>query len=60
MDLERAQEILHAEETIPVTLNGERVWIESVDPSRKEVQVHLERDPNVRKSVSPQQLTEIQ
>lgn len=59
MDIERAQEIFDAEETIPVMLNGESVWIERVDPNKDQVQVHLQNDPNERKTVSPDQLQEV-
>lgn len=60
VDLERAEQILRAEETIPVTLNGEQVWIERVDVNNEQVQVHKQSDPNERMTVSPQQLQELQ
>lgn len=59
MDIERAQEIFEASETIPVMLNGESVWIERVDPNKDQVQVHLQSQPNERKTVSPDQLQEV-
>jgi len=59
MELERAKQILLAEKTIPVVLNGEPVWIESVDVNKEEVQVHLQQNPNERKTVSPGQLQEL-
>jgi H-type small acid-soluble spore protein len=60
MELERAKQILQAEETIPVVLNGEPVWIESVDANKQEVQVHLQQNPRERRTVSPGQLQELQ
>lgn len=59
MDMKRAQEILQAEETIPVMLNGEPVWIEGVDTLSEQVQVHMEKNPDERKTVSPEQLQEL-
>lgn len=59
MDLERAEQILRAEETIPVTLNGEPVWIERVDVNNEQVQVHKQANPDERMTVSPQQLQEL-
>jgi len=56
--MNRAQEIFRAEETIPVTLNGEQVWIEQIDTSNEQVQVHMRTNPNDRKTVSPEQLQE--
>jgi H-type small acid-soluble spore protein len=60
MELERAKQILQSEETIPVVLNGEPVWIENVDVNSAQVQVHLQQNPKERKSVSPDQLQELQ
>jgi|HigsolmetaAR204D_1030405.scaffolds.fasta_scaffold00043_68 H-type small acid-soluble spore protein len=60
MELERAKQILLAEETIPVVLNGEPVWIESVDVNKEEVQVHLQQNPSERRTVTPGQLQELQ
>ncbi len=32
MDLQRARQVINADETIRVTHNGSPVWIESLDP----------------------------
>lgn len=58
MDAERAKQIITAEETIPVMLEGEPVWLERVDHGL--VQVHLESNPNEKRTVDPQSLQELQ
>lgn len=58
MDVNRAQEILQSTERIDVQLNGQSVWIDSVDTQKQSATVHAEENPDDRKTVSIDQLTE--
>ncbi|HEX7057767.1 MAG TPA: small, acid-soluble spore protein, H family [Bacilli bacterium] len=58
MNIERAKEILHATETIDVQLNGQSVWIESVNPD-KTVNVRLMESGSPQKKVLPDELQEM-
>lgn len=60
MDLERASQIIAAEEKIPVMLDGEPVWLEQVDTDQGQVHVHFEQSPNEKLTVDPQSLQELQ
>ena len=57
MNYDRAQDILLSKDTITVTWNGEKVWIDSVDAYSGVAKVHPENDPKVSKNVP---ITELQ
>jgi small acid-soluble spore protein H (minor) len=59
MDVNRAQEILKSTDRIDVQLNGEAVWIDSVDTENHVAQVHAEHNPSERKTVSVDNLQEV-
>lgn len=46
MDTHRAKEILNSSEKINVQLNGQPVWIESVDSDTHTVQVQMGDEPS--------------
>lgn len=60
MDVNRAQEILQAKDIIEVRLNGQSVWIEEVDQKNETAKVRLEGNPNDKRIVAVDELTEIQ
>jgi H-type small acid-soluble spore protein len=60
MDVQRAQEIIASERIIPVMNQGVPVWIESVDAIRGTASVHEENNKLSKKTVSVQELTELQ
>jgi H-type small acid-soluble spore protein len=45
LKLSRVQEILQSEETIDVRMQGDPVWIVSLDELHETVKVHLANDP---------------
>lgn len=59
MNISRAQEILNAEKTIDVKLDGVPVWIDKVDSSTDSVIVHVVNQPSNQKTVSVQELREV-
>jgi len=58
METERAEEIFNSKEEIGVHLNGQSVWIESVDTANHTVQVKMEGNPQDRKTVPSNLLQE--
>jgi small acid-soluble spore protein H (minor) len=58
MDMNRAQQIIDAPGKINVTLNGQSVWIDSVDASSGMANVHPEQNPQDTQKVSVNQLQE--
>lgn len=61
MDVSRAQAIMEAVEKVDVTLNGRKVWIDSVDSTTQMATVHEEeRHPIESETVRVQELHEIQ
>ena len=58
MNIQRAQEILQAEETIPVYLNGKSVWIEEVFPISRTVLLHDTEQPDEQQTVAATELEE--
>ncbi|WP_166246335.1 H-type small acid-soluble spore protein [Paenibacillus turpanensis] len=60
MDVNRAQEIIEAIDKIDVVLNGEKVWIDSVDSTTKTATVHPEdKVPVESKTVRVDELREV-
>lgn len=59
MDAKRAQEIVAAEETIPVQYNGSLIWIDSVDPERQTARVHPQDNPGQVMEVPVDRLQEL-
>ncbi len=60
MKVDRAQEIVRAEEKINVKLNGVSVWIDSVDPEQELAKVHVENRPADARVVPVGELQEVQ
>ncbi|GGG21466.1 H-type small acid-soluble spore protein [Paenibacillus abyssi] len=58
MDAMRAQQIVQSEDTIPVHLEGQSVWIEKVDTTNGMAAVHLEDNPNHKQTVPVDRLQE--
>lgn len=58
MDLARAKQILDAEQKINVTLNGQPVWIDSIDTESRTAKIHAENNPKDSRIVPVQQLQE--
>lgn len=59
MDVSRAQEILNADRTVDVKLDGVSVWIDSVDASSATATVHVKNNPSNQKTVSVDRLQEV-
>ncbi|GIP34018.1 H-type small acid-soluble spore protein [Paenibacillus sp. J2TS4] len=59
MDLLRAKEILDSENKINVELNGERIWIDSIDTESNTAKVHKEHQPEDMKFVPLEELHEV-
>lgn len=59
MDIDRAQTILQAPETIKVTYEGTPVWIDEVEMSTKTATVHSETNPDDVKVVEVNKLHEV-
>ncbi|RXT13517.1 H-type small acid-soluble spore protein [Ammoniphilus sp. CFH 90114] len=60
MDLNRAQEIVEAKEKIDVQVDGTSVWIEGIDAQSRTARVHTEGEPQDKRTVSIEDLEEIQ
>lgn len=58
MNPERAQEIVMIPDMIHVTFEGEKIYIEHVDESKKLATIHPLDNPEVKKSVPVDQLVE--
>ncbi len=58
IDPRRAQEIANDQTMKNVTYNGEMVYIEHVDQERGVATIHPLNEPNVKQTVSVQELTE--
>lgn len=58
MNAARAKEILQAEETYPVHLNGEPIWIEHVDEQNGTARVQFSANPDNAEVVPVEQLVE--
>lgn len=58
MNIQRAQEILQSEETIPVYLNGKSVWLEEIFPESRMVLLHDKENPSDQQTVSADELKE--
>ena len=58
MDVKRAKEIFRSEETIPVFLDGEPVWIENVDETNGMATVQVGNRPANMKTVAVERLIE--
>ncbi|MFD0869556.1 acid-soluble spore protein H [Chlamydia abortus] len=59
MDLLRAKEILDSENKINVEVNGQRVWIDSVDTESRTAKVHVEHKPEEMRFVPLEELHEV-
>ncbi len=59
MDVNRAQQILQSNETIEVKLNGENVWIDSVDTTSATAKVHPKAGASEALTVSVKELQEV-
>jgi small acid-soluble spore protein H (minor) len=59
MDVQRAKEIVNSTDSIEVHLNGQSVWIDSVDATAQTATVHTQGSNTQSKSVRVQELTEI-
>ncbi|WP_134704286.1 H-type small acid-soluble spore protein [Ammoniphilus sp. YIM 78166] len=59
MDLNRAQQIIEAEETIDVQVEGMSVWIEGIDAQSKTARVHPEGEPENKRTVAIADLQEM-
>jgi small acid-soluble spore protein H (minor) len=55
----RAQQILQADDRIEVQLNGESVWIDSVDQVTETAKVHASGNPTDAKVVAVGELEEV-
>ncbi len=58
MDVIRAQEIIGVKDKVEVVLDGELVWIDSVDFDNRTARVHMENDRAELKQVKVEQLRE--
>ncbi len=59
MDLNRAQQIIEAEEKIDVQVDGMSVWIEGIDAQSKTARVHPEGEPEDKRTVAIEDLQEM-
>jgi small acid-soluble spore protein H (minor) len=59
MDINRAQEIFESPKKIEVQYDGIAVWIDSIDEQSKTVRVYPEGSPEDRRTVSVQELNEM-
>ncbi|WP_281884566.1 H-type small acid-soluble spore protein [Paenibacillus sp. YYML68] len=60
MKVQRAQQILNATHKIEVDHNGVAVWIDSVNEEQSTAKVHAEDCPADMKTVSVEELQEVQ
>ena len=60
MNLNRAQEILQSKEKIDVNIDGTPVWIEGIDAQSGTARVFPEGNPDDKRTVAINELTEIQ
>ncbi|CAH0119401.1 MULTISPECIES: H-type small acid-soluble spore protein [unclassified Paenibacillus] len=60
MDVNRAKEILHSKDMFPVHLDGNSVWIESVDEANRMATVQVGTNPGNTQTVSVDRLQEAQ
>lgn len=58
MNIQRAQEILQSEQTIPVFFNDQSIWIEEVYPISRHVLLHPVEQPDQQQIVSAEELRE--
>jgi small acid-soluble spore protein H (minor) len=59
MDVQRAEQIISADDKITVELSGVPVWIDSVDSQEKSAKIHLQNNPSDVRTVSVQELREV-
>ncbi len=59
MNIDRAQEILQSERTIPVEHQGTSIWIDSVDAGSNKVKVHSLDNTGDSRLVKAEELTEV-
>jgi len=59
MDLNRAQQIIEAEDKIDVQVDGMSVWIEGIDAQSKTARVHPEGEPEDKRTVAIEDLQEM-
>jgi small acid-soluble spore protein H (minor) len=59
MEVDRANEIMQTSDKIDVQLNGQPVWIDSVNLTEGTVTVHPEEQPNDTRTVRAAQLKEV-
>jgi small acid-soluble spore protein H (minor) len=52
LKISRVQEILQSEEKIDVMMQGNPIWIVSLDELNETVKVHLENDPQQEQEVA--------
>jgi H-type small acid-soluble spore protein len=52
LKLSRVQEILRSQENIEVKLEGNPIWIESLDERNETVKIHMENDPERSQEVN--------
>jgi small acid-soluble spore protein H (minor) len=60
MDVQRAKEIINSSDEVKVLLQGQSVWIESVDATTQTATVHAQGTEAQSKSVLVQELKEVQ
>jgi small acid-soluble spore protein H (minor) len=60
MEIQRAQEIVSLGDKITVELSGIPVWIDSIDSKQATAKVHVEDNPADARTVSVQDLQEVQ
>lgn len=58
MDRRRATEIADSAEMIPVTYNGDSVYIEDIHPTKDAASIHLLNQPHYSQEVQLTQLVE--
>ncbi|TXK76035.1 H-type small acid-soluble spore protein [Paenibacillus sp. N3.4] len=59
MNVNRAQEILAADEKIEVELNGVPIWIDSIDSNKAIAKIHVEENPSDSRLVAVRELEEV-
>jgi small acid-soluble spore protein H (minor) len=59
MDVQRAQQIISANDKITVEFSGVPVWIDSVDSKEKTAKIHVQDNPSDARTVAVQELQEV-
>jgi small acid-soluble spore protein H (minor) len=58
MNVKRAREIVQSKDTITVTYQGTKVWIDGVDENSATARIHVENNPDEEKVVAVDLLQE--